>query len=177
MSDDLMILAFDHRSTIKDKIFHVKKRDLNKKEIKLTKEFKQIIYSGLKKSVSLGLDRKKVAILCDEDFGSVVLRKAKKDKIKILLPVERSGSKTFFFNFHDYMKHISKFNPDYVKVLIFLNPQTRISNIITLKNLKVLYDHLNKSNKKLLVEVLITPTPQQLKKYGAVFFDRNISPK
>ncbi len=177
MPDDLMILAFDHRTTIKDKIFHVKKRVLSKREVRTIKEFKNIIYAGLKKAISFGVDRKKVAVLCDEDFGSVVLKKAKKDKIMILLPVERSGSKIFFFNFHNYMDHINKFKPDYVKVLIFLNPETKISNIITLRNLKVLYDHLKKAKKKLLVEVLITPTPQQLKKYGKDFFDRNIRPK
>ncbi len=177
MPNDLMILAFDHRNTIKNKIFHAKKRNLSKKEVRITKEFKNIIYAGLKKAISLGVDRKKVAILCDEDFGGVVLKKAKKDDIRILLPVERSGSKIFFFNFHNYMDHINKFNPDYVKVLIFLNPETRISNIITLKNLKVLYDHLKKARRKLLVELLITPTPGQLKKYGNAYFDRNIRPK
>lgn len=177
MPDDLMILAFDHRTTIKDKIFHVKKRDLSKREVRIIKEFKNIIYAGLKKAISIGVDRKKVAVLCDEDFGGAILRKAKRDGIKILLPVERSGSKIFFFNFHDYMKHINKFRPDYVKVLIFLNPETRVSNIVTLKNLKVLYYHLKKAKKKLLVEVLITPTPEQLNKYGNTYFDRNIRPK
>lgn len=177
MPNDLMILAFDHRSTIKDKIFKVKKRELNKKEISKAKEFKQIIYLGLKKAISLGVDKKKCAILCDEDFGSVVLRRAKKDKIKVILPVEKSGSRIFFFNFHDYMGHIKKFKADYVKVLVHLNPDTKISNIVTLKNLKVLYDSLKKNRKRLLVELLITPTSEQLKKYTKKFFDRHIRPK
>ena len=82
MSNDnnqLFILPFDHRSSLMKKIFG--KENLSGPEVQKFIELKKIIYEGFKKALATELPKKSTAILVDEEFGSDILKDAKKQKL------------------------------------------------------------------------------------------------
>ena len=103
-------------------------------------------------------NKKDFAVLVDEELGSDILINAKKLGIKICLPVEKSGQKELNLEFGNNFKgHIDKFSPDYVKILIRYNPHNTDINKRQLKVLK----RLSQLDYKIILELLVPPTPQE----------------
>jgi len=148
MENKLIILPFDHRSSFLKDI-------LNKPQKSRAKEMKKMIFEAF---LLVAKNKKDFAVLVDEELGSDILIDAKKLGIKICLPVEKSGQKELKLEFgNKFKEHIDKFNPDYVKILIRYNPHNTDVNKRQIKVLK----KLNELNYKIILELLVPPTPQE----------------
>ena len=151
MSKQLIILPFDHRSSFLKDITNQKRK---------VREMKEMIFDAFLLSIK---NKRDFAILVDEELGENVLLRAKKENIKICLPVEKSGQKELKLEYgDDFQKHIKKFDPEYVKILVRYNP----SNIeINKRQLEILskIDNFCRENKyKVLLELLVPKSKEEI---------------
>lgn len=160
----LYILPFDHRSAFAIELFNKKNiSDLSLQEKEKIKEFKMLIYKGIKKAVENLVPKENAAILVDEEYGEEVLLDAKLNGFITILTVEKSGQEEFDFLYKDYKEHIEKFKPDFVKVLIKYNPKDNEQlKQRQEEKLKIISDYAHSNNYKFLLEVLVLPTKEQL---------------
>lgn len=124
------------------------------------RHFKEIVH----RKIPLGY----AGILCDEEFGSDVLREAKKDGFITILTTEKSGQNIVEFEYgEEFGRHIEKFKPEFTKTLIKFNaedpPDAREKQK---RHIKILNDFSHENNYKFLLEALVLPTEEQLAKVG-----------
>lgn len=98
---ELLILAFDHRSSFLEKMFGIKNRQPTPEEKKQIEEYKKIVFDGFKLAVKTQVPKNIAGLLVDEEFGADVLRDAKKGNFMFAMPVEKSGQKEFDFDYGD----------------------------------------------------------------------------
>ncbi len=157
----LYILPFDHRSSFSKMILGTE--NPNKEQGAKLKEFKQIIFNGMIKSLKERKDKKSFAILVDEEYGKDVLLKAKEEKVKICLPIEKSGEELLKLQYgKKFAEHISKFAPDYVKILIRYNPGNSKQNLKQLAVLEEINTYCKNEKIKTIIELLVPATEQDL---------------
>ena len=180
-SEDLYILAFDHRGTITKGILGVEGREPTQDEANKVSEMKQIIFDGFLKAKESGITGGDPAILVDETFGIEVQKKAKEMKIKFAAPVEKSGQKVFDFEYgDDFGEKIKEVNADFVKILVRWNPdddpETRQ---IQGERIKTLSEWLDENERKFLLEFLVPASEEQLASVDGdqVRYDSEIRPK
>ena len=89
-------------------------------------------------------------MLVDEQFGSDIPEQARERGLKLAMPVEKSGQEEFDFQYGDeFGAHIERFDPDFVKVLVRLNPDgDSAMNERQLGRLKRLADWLHENDRK-----------------------------
>ena len=162
--EELFILAFDHRGTFTSGLLGIKGRAATKEEREAASAYKEMIYEGFKKAVQSGVPRANAGVLVDEEFGSRVLRMAKKEGYTFAMPVEKSGQDEFDLEYGaDFKKHIEDYDPTFVKVLVRFNPEgDKGMNSRQLKRLKTLNDYLKSTNRHFLFELLVPATKTQL---------------
>ncbi len=175
MNKKLYILPFDHRSSFLKNILKTSQNP-TKKDLLLAQKLKEIIFKGFLMSLKDFKNKKDFAILVDEKLGQSVLNKAKKEKIKICLPVEKSGESFDFEYGQNFQKHIKKISPDFVKALIRYNPDNLEENKKQLKKLSKLSIFCQKNKYNLLIELLVPPTKENLKNFGSQEYDQKIRP-
>ena len=163
---DLLILAFDHRASFIEKLFGIKGRPPTAAEKKSIEEAKQIIFEGFKLAIKRSVPKEIAGLLVDEEFGSSILREAKKEGYQFAMPAEKSGQDEFDFEYSgQFAQHIEDFDPTYLKVLVRYNPESdAVLNKRQLERLKKLSDYLIKTNKPFLFELIVPATPAQLAK-------------
>lgn len=165
MKQELFILPFDHRSSFLRDILNLSQKP-NKKEKEEIKQLKNIIFEGFLSVAKKEKDKKKFGILVDEEYGEEILNNACKKNITICLPVEKSGKEELSLEYgKKFKKHVDKFKPDFVKILIRYNPLNLEKNK---KQLKILSEIKKLSKKyKIILELLVPPTKEekQLKNY------------
>ncbi len=177
MKERLFIFAADHRGSLKSNVLGIKKEP-NKKQLEMLHDFKAMILEALKLAIEKGIKKEDAALLMDEDYGMKQLKEAKKLGIRIIVPVEKSGQRIFYFNYGKNFKlHVEKFKPDYVKVLLHFNPVNKQDNDESLKNLRIFNNYIKTTNYKFLLELLIDPTEEQIKKFGRNGFDVKVRPE
>ncbi|MBN1357902.1 DUF2090 domain-containing protein [Candidatus Bathyarchaeota archaeon] len=161
---EVLILAFDHRSSFTKKLFGIKNRQPTAEEKKHIEEYKKLIFMGFRQALEKSVPKEIAGLLVDEEYGTDILREAKKNGFTFAMPVEKSGQAEFDFEYgEDYAKHIEMFDPTFVKVLVRYNPaEDTMPNQRQLKRLKTLSDYLQKTSKPLLFELIVPATPQQL---------------
>ena len=178
---ELLILAFDHRASFLEKMFGIKNRPPTAEEKKQIEDYKKIIFEGFKLSLKKKVPKEIAGLLVDEEFGSSVLREAKKDGLTFAMPVEKSGQDEFDFDYgEDFSKHIEEFDPSFVKVLVRYNPESDTTlNNRQLQRLKKLSDYLAKKKRAFLFELIVPATPAQLSKLGGSkeTYDKELRPK
>lgn len=175
MNKNFYILPFDHRSSFFKNIMGVKNTP-GQKDIEQAKELKEVIFDGFSLALAGFKNKNGFAILVDEKLGQAILDKAKKRKIKICLPVEKSGQLFDFEYGKKFKEHIKKINPDFVKVLIRYNPGNAKINKKQLEKLGQLSAFCKKEKYPLLIELLVPPTNSELKKYGLKNYEQKIRP-
>lgn len=164
--DDLLILPFDHRSSFSKDILGIK-GEPNIAEKKKIMELKSVVYAGVKLAMKKSKYSDSMGILVDEEYGRKIAIDAKKKKIPLAMPVEKSGQSELRFEYEDdYKKHIEKFKPDYVKVLVRYNPLNRIVNLNQIIRLRKLSKFCQKNDHKLMFELLVPPTERDLRICG-----------
>jgi 5-dehydro-2-deoxygluconokinase len=177
----LLILAFDHRASFLEKMFEIKNRQPTSEEKKQIEDYKKIIFEGFKLAIKKSVPKEIAGLLVDEEFGSAVLREAKKDGLSFAMPVEKSGQDEFDFDYgENYAKHIEEFDPTFVKVLVRYNPEGDATlNKRQLQRLKKLSDYLAEKKKPFLFELIVPALPMQLAKLGGAkeIYDTELRPK
>ena len=180
-SQDLYILAFDHRGTITKGLLGVEDREPTQDEANKVSEMKQIIFDGFLKANEYGITGGDPAILVDETFGIEVQQKAKEMNIKFAAPVEKSGQKVFDFEYGDqFGEKINEVGADFVKILVRWNPDDEEEIRETQGNrIKELSDWLTENDKKFLLEFLVPATVEQLASVenDQARYDSEIRPK
>jgi myo-inositol catabolism protein IolC len=178
---ELLILAFDHRASFLEKMFEIKNRQPTSGEKKQIEEYKKIIFEGFKLSLKMNVPKKIAGLLVDEEFGSDVLREAKKNGLTFAMPVEKSGQEEFDFDYgENFAKHIEEFDPSFVKVLVRYNPENDVTlNKRQLQRLKTLSDYLAQKKRAFLFELIVPSLPAQLAKLGGSKekYDQDLRPK
>ncbi len=180
-SQDLYILAFDHRGTITKGLLGVEDREPTQDEANKVSEMKKIIFDGFLKANEYGITGGDPAILVDETFGLEVQQKAKEMNIKFAAPVEKSGQKVFDFEYGDqFGEKINEVGADFVKILVRWNPDDEEEIRETQGNrIKELSDWLTENDKKFLLEFLVPATEEQLASVenDQARYDSEIRPK
>lgn len=162
----LYILPFDHRATFVKQLLGIEGRLPTTDEINKVKEIKQVIYDGFRKAVSEKVPKENAAIFVDEQFGDEILKDAISNGYIASLAVEKSGQKEFDFEYgNEFGAHIEKYKPTFVKALIRYNPEDNQNiNKKQQQKLKILREYCQQHGYKFLLEPLIPPTEDQLKK-------------
>ena len=180
-SQDLYILAFDHRGTITKGLLGVEGREPTQDEANKVSEMKKIIFDGFLKANEYGITGGDPAILVDETFGLEVQQKAKEMNIKFAAPVEKSGQKVFDFEYGDqFGEKINEVGADFVKILVRWNPDDEEEIRETQgSRIKELSDWLSENGKKFLLEFLVPATEEQLASVenNQARYDSEIRPK
>jgi myo-inositol catabolism protein IolC len=160
-SEDLYILAFDHRGTITKGLLGVEGRPPTEEESDKVTELKNIIFDGFLKAKESGITGGDPAILVDETFGLDIQQKAKEMGIKFAAPVEKSGQKVFDFEYGDqFGEKINEIGADFVKILVRWNPDDTEEVRATQG------DWIIENDKKFLLEFLVPATEKQLESVG-----------
>ena len=163
----LFILAFDHRGSFQTKMFGIEGSP-NPEQTETISDAKRLVYEGMELAVERGAQAGATGVLVDEQFGSNVPERAQAKGLKLAMPVEKSGSNEFHFEYgDDFGAHIEKFNPDFTKVLVRYNPEGDPGmNERQLGRLKQLSDWLHENDRKFLFELLVPAEPAQLESVG-----------
>ncbi len=180
MQEELLILPFDHRGTMTEKLYGIKGREPTAEETAAVVELKRIVYEGFQLSLKNGVRKEKTGILVDEQFGLEILKEAKAKGITIAQTVEKSGQEEFHFEYANWREHIKNVMPDYAKVLVRLNPEGDAGlNERQLGRLKELNDFLHSVGVGYLFELIVAATPTQMASADGSKekFDAEIRPK
>lgn len=173
----LMILAMDHRDSF-SRLFAVTDDRPDPDQLARMRHAKRLIYQGLR-AASGTVGDGQPGVLVDEDLGADVLSSAAGDGITHAMPVERSGQKLFELEFGtDTPVHVARFDPDYVKVLVRMNPADAPTDTADqLTALSQLSAWLATEDRQFLYELLVPPTAEQERASGgADAFDRDVRP-
>ncbi len=176
----LYILAFDHRGSFQKKFFGIQ-GEPDSEQTAIIADAKHLIFEGVLQAVGSGADASVSGVLVDEQFGSTVPQEAREHGLKLAMPAERSGQNMFDFEYgEDFGEHILRFDPDFTKVLVRLNPDGDVAaNAEQLTKLKRLSDWLKQHDRKFLFELLVPAEPAQLEAVGgdAERYDRELRPE
>jgi tagatose-1,6-bisphosphate aldolase len=177
----LYLLAFDHRGSFQKKMFGIQ-GDPTPEETATIADAKRLIFEGMLKAVELGAEAGATGVLVDEQFGSDIPARAKEHGLKLAMPVEKSGQNEFDFEYGaDFGAHIEKFDDDFSKVLVRLNPDDPDveMNERQIGRLKELADWLHAHDRKFLFELLVPATEAQLESVGgsAERYDAELRPE
>lgn len=171
----LYILPFDHRASFFRDLFGWQE-PLGSQQKAKVKEAKGIIFEAFKEvwgqwgcddKCKCAVCREYLGILVDEEFGSEILRAARKLGAVTILTTEKSGQTVFDFEYGaKFGEHILKFKPDYAKVLVRYNPVNKKDNLVQLKRLKKISDFCRQKKIGFLFELLVPASPAEVKKFG-----------
>jgi myo-inositol catabolism protein IolC len=161
----LFVLAFDHRRSILG-LFGISGEPTRDESSRIA-EAKGIIFAGLveaREDIGSGT----AGLLVDEQFGSEVLELARDRRVVAALACERSGQAEFRFEYgNDFGAHIERFEPEFAKVLVRLNPDGDADlNRRQIERLRRLSRWLERNNRALLLELLVPPEADQLRRVG-----------
>ena len=175
----LYLLAFDHRGSFEKGLFGTKEPVSAEVKAGIV-DTKELIFDAHLEVVKDGrVPASAAGVLVDEEFGSSVARKAKTEGAPLAMPVERSGQDEFQFEYgEDYAEHIEAFDPTFAKVLVRYNPEGDVElNQRQAQRLARLSRWLRKHDRKLLFELLVPPTTEQLDRYeDAATYDNELRP-
>jgi myo-inositol catabolism protein IolC len=176
----LYILAFDHRGSFLKKMFGIPGAP-DAGQVQRIVDAKTLISEGFRRALDQGVPRDSAGILVDEQFGSEVARRARRDGIILAMPVERSGQDEFDFEYgDDFGRHIEEFDPTFSKVLTRYNPDGDAAlNRRQSERLRRLSDWLHERGRRFLFELLVPAEPAQLESVGgsADRYDTELRPK
>lgn len=160
----LYVLPFDHRASFESAMFGWT-GTLSAEQTARVTAAKRVIYDGFSAAVAEGVPREKAGILVDERFGAGILRDARPSGYVTCVPAEKSGQDEFDFEYgEDFTRHIEKFAPTFCKVLVRYNPEGDATmNSRQAARLRRLSEYLEGSPSKLMFELLVPATRQQLK--------------
>ncbi len=163
---NLLMLPFDHRASFSKDLLGIEGVPNFQQVQKISKLKNMIFMAFLHTYVKFRNDN--FAVLVDEQFGGEVIRGSKDLGVDFAVSVEKSGQMIFDFEYGaDYKKHLTKIKPTYAKVLVRYHPTNVADNEIQLKRLHELAEFCKKNEIKLLFELLLNPTEEDINKAGS----------
>ena len=160
----IYFLAFDHRGSLKKKLFGINGRNSTPNEFRQLADVKRLIWEGVLKAIDNGVPKQHVGVLVDEELGAAVAREAKDAGVTLAMSVEKTGEKLFDFAYGQaFGRHIEDFDPDFSKVLVRWNPDNDPdANDLQAARLRLLNRWLHDHGRRFLFELLVPPTDEQL---------------
>ena len=175
----LFILAFDHRGSFQRKFFGIEGSP-DPRETERIVDAKRVIYEGMQRALTDGVDASTAGVLVDEQFGAQVAIDAKQAGMVLAMPAERSGQDEFDLEYgSEFGEHIEAFDPSFTKVLVRYNPDgDGAMNARQTARLQGLSRWLHRAGRRFLFELLVPAEPHQLEAAGndPVRFDRQVRP-
>ncbi len=164
-TEPLYLLPFDHRHSYVSGMFHFSP-PLTAEQHAQVADSKQLIYEGFRLALVEGVNSQYAGILVDEEFGAAILQDASRRGIITAMSTEQSGSDEFLFEYGaDFARHIERFNPTFVKVLVRYNVEDDAEfNRRQRDRLKQLSAYCRSSARRFMFELLVPPTARQLKR-------------
>lgn len=153
----LYFLPFDHRSGFDSALLGYPYPPKTAGQRRKVSAMKQIVYEAFLEAYRIVSPKIRPAlhILVDEEFGTPILRDAKKRGIPFALTVEASGQEEFdFAQGRAFGQHILTWKPTYAKVLVRYDAAK--DNQVQLKRLKRLSTFCRAYHIPLLFEMLLT---------------------
>jgi myo-inositol catabolism protein IolC len=177
-TDQLLILACDHRGSFQKKLLGIEGTPTAEDEAQI-RDAKQVIFDGFRHALSAnGVHG--MGILIDEQFGAEPAREARELGVVLAMPVEKSGQDEFDFEYGDeFGDHILAFDPSFSKVLVRYNPEGDAEmNRRQAERLARLSSWLHEHDRKFLFELLVPAEPGQLERVGGDSdrYDRELRP-
>jgi myo-inositol catabolism protein IolC len=163
----LFIMAMDQRDSF-GSLFGVQDDQPTEKQLADMRAAKMLIFTAARRVISdTPLVAGRLGILVDEQLGTDVARAAQEAGFVLAMPVEKSGSKAFEFEYGDqFAEHIEAFDPDWVKVLVRYNPEDPAElREAQAANLRKLNDYAQASRRHWMLELLVPATSEQSAKY------------
>ncbi len=155
----MYMLAFDHRQVLRDLYPGV--------SLERLKGTKVDVLDSLSLLAGSVANKESLAFLVDEEYGEAAARSARERGFYVALPIEASRTKILQAQFPDYRERFERLDPQCVKALVFYNPADDAERKnIQLGLLREFNDFAREQGRDFLLEVLITPTPEQLKRSG-----------
>ncbi len=178
---DVYMVAFDHRASFQKHLLGITGTPTPEQAARVS-DAKALIFEGFLQAARESRDVGEVGgILVDEEFGAPLATHAKELGVVLAMPAEASGRDEFDFEYgDDFARHIERFDPTFTKVLVRYNPNgDRALNGRQTARLARLADWLHVHQRKLLFELLVPPTPEQLDEVDddRERFDRDVRPE
>jgi 5-dehydro-2-deoxygluconokinase len=161
----LYVLPFDHRASFSKEMFGWK-GPLSPQQTAEIAAIKRVIFDALRSAAAGGVPKERAGVLVDEQFGAAILRDARAEGLITCCPAEESGQEEFEFEYgDDFARHIEEFDPTFCKVLVRYNPEGDPAlNRRQAARLRQLSDYLHAHGRLYMFELLVPPTPAQLKR-------------
>lgn len=183
----LYLLAFDQRLSFATGMFHRHVHRDARLGASLTEDQRQtaidskaVIYDGFREALGPAVPVGAAGILVDEDLGAAVLRDAARNGHVTAVPTEKVDSSEFEFEYGgEFASHIAASRPTFAKALVRYNPEgVAAVNERQITRLKQLSDYCLGVRQRLMVELLVEPTPAQQDRVEAfgTTYDRSLRP-
>lgn len=156
----MYMLAFDHRQVLRDLYPGASTDDLEGTKLAVLDSL-ELLSGEVASTASL-------AFLVDEEYGAAAARSARDRGFYVALPIEASRTKILQLQYpDDYRKRFERLDPQCVKALVFHNPADDAERKnAQLGLLREINDFAHEEGRDYLLEVLITPTSEQLARSG-----------
>jgi len=151
----LFILAVDHRGSFEKMVGP---------DLETLLAAKKLVWKGFLEALAQGAPRDAAGLLIDEQYGSDIAREAREQGITFAMPVEKTGRDEFEFQHGDaFGRAIEEYGPTYAKALVRYNPEGDDElNRRQVARLKELSDWIRAHERRLMFELLVPPTEEQL---------------
>ncbi len=177
-ADPLLILAMDQRDSFA-KLFGTEEDEASPEQVTQMRAAKTLVYRGLA-AVAGQVEGAQIGVLTDEEYGPAVLEAAHADGRVLAYPVEKSGQHLFDLEYGDETPaHIRRWDPDYVKVLVRMNPDDAPADTRDqLDKLARLSTSLHDTGLPFLLELLVPASDAQLASVDGdgTAYDRDVRP-
>ncbi len=177
-ANPLLILAMDQRESFA-KLFGTEEDEATPEQVEQMRAAKTLVYRGVA-AVADQVRGAQIGVLVDEEYGPAVLTEAHTDGRILAYPVEKSGQPLFDLEYGDETPaHIQRWDPDYVKVLVRMNPADDAADTRgQLDKLAALSASLHDSGLPFLLELLVPASDDQLASVDgdSTAYDRDLRP-
>ena len=159
----LYILAFDHRGSMLER-FGWSAETIDRQKAATIATAKNLIYDGVLGAVASGdVVKSSAGVLVDEQFASSIPARAHADGLTLAVCAEASGRAVFDYAHPDWQPRLERIRPAMVKVLVRYNPaDPDEERLLQRDRLRTLSLFLQAREIKLLVELVVAPTPEHL---------------
>lgn len=156
---NLFVLAFDHRATFAKQLLGYSYPRLTRSEREKVMELKRVVFDGFLDAWRALRRPDTLAVLVDEEFGTPVIRQAKRLGIQLAVPVEQSGQDVFDFEYGSrFGAHLKKIRPTFAKALVRYDVARRKDNRRERQRLLQLSEFCQKNKLGFMLEILLTGT-------------------
>ena len=178
VSDELYLLAFDHRRSLLTSFFGVR-GEPSPEDVERARLLKLVVWHGLARALADGVPAARTGVLVDTTYGRRVIDEARRAEVRIAIPIEESGREWFGFEVPDWRERLDRFDPTWAKVLVRSNPDGDVeANEGQRRALREVSEHCQATGRRFMFELLVPAEPRQLDSVGGDSdrYDRELRP-